>query len=846
MPIHGGAVRRLMALLMAVTLVGSACGNPQPSPSRQPFPVPSAQPTDPQASGAVAPSAGPTEPGPQPSGPAPSGGGLPTDPDAPVIPIPADIAADVAALDAATDREAAMAAARTLLEKSGVVITDDPDAAEPTPAAIYVTTPMLALIADEALSGTRLERATLSDFATTFGGIAGISGDEGYQDLLDEIEFDSDGPAPNPSADPLPPIVDVPFDGVQERVTGMVSTWVGEALAVHAPAEADLTELTSPALYLQAFAAQQDPVLDLREPFLASDLAMDTLELTILMAGMRSMFSWAQDPDILSASGPAESDDDVMGGPATMPAAVPAAASSVGDARTAGAALPVDCDGLKHMIDSFAPLSGFVAARSKESVKFLVKAAIDRLFGAGTWAARNVGNGLKVMSVFFKVLAVTMLYEHAVAKLEINPGFLHKPIGQPRDITAHVVTGIPDAEWNEAKAQRENDPWTFALKRCASFLGLPVTSDLVDVGEGVKSWVVRWEVTSGLGHVLIPASQLVGPGITTQRLERPLKKKDDHSGEDTLTIAVQPEREADHPGREVREPVRICAKVVPREPAGGFKTLISAGFAGVSMAGGTSIQSALVTTIASLLAAWYREVAEIEACEVVNVLFHRPDPGVWRGRIRVEMEKRVDFSSVVREGYDPTTGGPRMVTTEYDQQQVDVTDTFYVSGGEPLPGETSTDLEIHQVTHGIARYRSGQEREGWLHQPCRISEVRENDHYGTWHLTADVRGSLQVGSGGVTINWNASQGDLREAPMDGETAHVLAILQGDCIGEVDETTSNQMFAFPLIASGEVSSVQGQIDPQKPDRVVGSQTFTNFDGTITTKVTWDLRHNGPIR
>jgi hypothetical protein len=187
-----------------------------------------------------------------------------------------------------------------------------------------------------------------------------------------------------------------------------------------------------------------------------------------------------------------------------------------------------------------------------------------------------------------------------------------------------------------------------------------------------------------------------------------------------------------------------------------------------------------------------------------------------------------------------------MVTTNYDQQQVDVTDTLYVSGGEPLPGEVSVDLETHQVTHGIARYRSGMEREGWLYQGCRISEVRDSDHYGTWNTTADGAGSIRVGSGGYTITWSPRHGDLRDAPMDGETAHVLAILEGNCTGERDESESSQGFASPLIASEEVTSVQGQIDPTKPDRLVGSATFTNFDGTITTRVTWNLQHNGPIR
>jgi hypothetical protein len=845
--------RRWIATLLSATLLVTACSSPEPSASRAPGVSPG-----PGASAGV----GPSSP-PRPTGPTASGA-TPTDPSAlPGVDVPAglpdlpaDIVTEVATLDAAATRQAAIAAITTILEGSGVVITDDLDGVDRTPASVYLSAPELALLADESLSGTRLARATFADFATAFGGLAGVGAGDEYYELLDEIDLESDDPAPSPTPDAGPANVDLDLAGVQPRVTAMLSAWVTAALSAHDPSDAELAQLTRPALYLQAFAAQQDPPLDLRQPFAGGDLALDTLETTILVAGLRAMFAYAQAPDFIAAAG--GDADDVMGPavPAAQTAtAVPAArAATAASAASAGggpgpagggeATLPVDCDGLKHLIDSYAPLSGFIAARSKESVKNLIKSTIDALFGAGTWAAQHVGAAFKVAGLLFKVWAVVTLYEHAEVKLELTPGFLHKPIGSPREVTAHVVAGIRDDEWNEAKAQRENDPWTTALKLCGRFLGLPVTSDLVDVGEGVKSWVVRWEVTRGLGHVLIPASQLVGPGITTQRLERPLQKRNDHSGEDRLILQVQPEREADHPGVGHREPVTVCAKVVPREPVGGFKTLLGAGLAGWSMASGASAHSALVTIIGGLLTAWYREVAEIKACEVLNVMFHAPAPGSWHGRIRVETEVRISFSSVLREP-DPGATTIRMTTTNYDERQLDVTDTFYVSGDDPVAGETSSLLEATQFTHGIARYRSGTQRYGRLYQGCLISEVKEEDHYGTWSLQDDVRATISVGSGGYRISWSASQGDLRDAPMPGESAHVLAILDGDCIGERDETQPSEMYAFPVVASDSVTEVEGELDPNQPDRLAGSATFVSDDGTSTTKVTWDLRHNGPI-
>ena len=352
--------------------------------------------------------------------------------------------------------------------------------------------------------------------------------------------------------------------------------------------------------------------------------------MAVLVAGMRAHLAYAQ-AGILEASTP------IVVRAATLPRPAPLSPPQYPGAGCS------DCDQLKQLIDAHVPLvSGQIAIQGKQFVKDAVKGFVDGLFGKGTDLARAVGPAFSALGLLFRVAALVMLYEHAVVKLRIEPGFIHKPIGSPELAAAIVDAGIPDSEWEAAKQNRRDNFWVTALRTCAGFLGLPVTEDLINVGENVKSWVVQWEITEGLGrHARLHEGELSGPGAVAMRIERPLQQANDHAGTDTLAIDVLTETESDHPGTEYTDIVRVCARVVPRAPPDGFKAFLKAGMAGSSLATSASPISAIfkmASLIGDILMGLYREMSTIDACENMNVSYHVAQPMPWRGRITVNWE----------------------------------------------------------------------------------------------------------------------------------------------------------------------------------------------------------------
>ncbi|MET0771631.1 MAG: hypothetical protein ABWZ82_00985, partial [Candidatus Limnocylindrales bacterium] len=159
------------------------------------------------ASGPVAgqdPSSSPSGSPPAASAPSPVGSPIPVAM-APIAAwVPADIAADIDAIRTATTPEDAMAATRTVLERSGVVIAEDPASAVLTPAALSISPGELESMALEAMAGPGTTRATWDRFAVTFGGAAGLTADDAFRDRLDDLDHAS-GPVASPGASgPLP------------------------------------------------------------------------------------------------------------------------------------------------------------------------------------------------------------------------------------------------------------------------------------------------------------------------------------------------------------------------------------------------------------------------------------------------------------------------------------------------------------------------------------------------------------------------------------------------------------------------------------------------------------------
>jgi hypothetical protein len=824
----------LAAALVAV-LVGTGCGSQVQSPR----PADTSRPGD--ATPPPAPSGAAGSPG---VGPAPSSG------PAGDMGVPADIAADVDSLLAATTFEAAMAATRTILERSGVVITEDPTTATPTAAGLYLSDLELRHIADEGRDAARMGRLSFADFASTFGGAAMLPPNDALLAQSGSLDFGvpASTPGPDPNATPAPVRTPAPGEtppprtGANADLTAMprhmatfLTGWVTLAAAQRTTsAEPELQALTAPPLYLQALAARQVDPVDLRAPFDPNALRLGALQLTLLAAGMRATLSYAQaDPAIAGRS------PDLVLASARQP---------IGATEAASQATFSDCDQLKRLLDAQVPIGTIFGLAGKDFIKDMVKGFITGLFGAGTAVVQFVSPAFTALGLLFKVAALVLLYEHARATVTLEPSFMHKPEGQNGLGTARVKAGIPDAEWERAKQERANDFWSTAIRTCARLLGIPVTSDTIDVAESIKNWVVRWEVTKGLGtHVLLPISEVVGAGVVSSRLERPLQRIDDHSGGDILQMDMLPERLADHPGTEYTDPVTVCAHVVPRHPPGFFKTFLSAGFAGRSLASGGALSvSSLAGLLGELLTAFYREVSTIDSCESMSVSYHVPGPAEWRGRITVEYFSRTEetSSSVETEGWGSGPYGEPAMGLSNKKRSTQVTETFYVGGTEEA-GEAKGYVSIagRSATQGFLNVFDYQWSEGYT-SACHYQREYIEDGGGAWNLSSDARGSILLyGDGKYEIGVNGAFRPDEILLPSTQTEEIVNLGSDRCTPH-PQSTELPLFVSEPTARGD--RITGQLDPTNPGtRLAGSQT-TVWDEHSYSVITWDLNHEGPIR
>ncbi len=466
--------RRPLAVLMAIVV--AACGNtvvPTPTRPADVRPTPT--------------TAGPT------AAASPSATGAPAATDAPPSPadlatLPPDIVAAVDRVVGASSDAERSAAVEAMLVSIGVTVSADAGAAAQTPAGIVIAPEELEVIAAEA--GRRdVHRATLAEFATTFGGMSLLPPNEALA---------ADLPAgwPEVAAKGVAGSAEVRLSSLPARVASVINDWVATSLSEHGSPEPALVTLTTAPLLLAELSRRRPEPIDLSKPFSAGDVRLGWLEITILVAGMRSMLAGAQATGIASGS---------TGSPH-------------------GIALIADtpCDNLKSMIDSRVPLATTaIGSFVGDQIKGFIQGFVNGLFGEASAFAQGVSRAFKVLGVIFRVQALILLYSESTARMEMAPASYHKPDGANSTARATVVAGIPDPAWQAAQQARQLSPFATALRTCARFIGLPVWQDLVDVGDSMSGWKVQWEVRQGGGHIQIPTrNQFSGSGAG--RLERPL------------------------------------------------------------------------------------------------------------------------------------------------------------------------------------------------------------------------------------------------------------------------------------------------------------------------------------
>jgi hypothetical protein len=740
--------------------------------------------------------------------------------------LPADIVAAVdLLLGAGTDAERTEAAS-AMLASVGVTISDD-EAAEPEANAGVVLDPAeVASMAREAADRT-LGRATLADFAESFGGMALLPPNEA---LAGELPDDWDDVPPNEDEVGTDTSAEVQLAPLPSRLATVMSAWVASAVAAHASTDPDLVELTNAPLLLAELARRRAVTLDITQPFDANEMRLGSLEMTMLIAGFRGMLTGVEASGIASLSG-----DDTI---------VLAAHEADPFQETAPLAQPTPCDNLKQMLNSRVPLaSTVIKGYVGDQIKGFIQNFVNALFGAASDFAQNVARSFKILGILLKVQALALLYSDSVAKVEMDPTEFHKPDGSVSTAGATVTAGIDDGAWEAAKAERAASPFSTALRVCARHIGLPVWQDLVDVGDAIDGWQVGWSIRQGSQHVQINArEQFWGPGAVPGRQEKPLSRVNDHSGNDRLSYEVLPERREDHPGTEMREPVQVCAAVYPKAPPSGIGTILSAGTAGASLAGGSYF--GLVGVITSLLTAWISTVHGIEGCGVATVSFHVPTPGTWHGTVTVNTELQESFSTSSRT-YDP---GTRITTlgTHSERTSIDVYDRFFVGGDDDPSGMGYAALDGRVYTNGAGTHEEGSSLiDDWSYTCGKFDKVDSERSGGGWYF--DGEGSVSVGlypDGKYTLDIYSRAEPGEEILLPGEHTSEWSASEAGCPAGTDESNA-PMYPPYTSASALLSRIEGQVDPEDPGNVLrGQDSFTNFDGSVTT-VTWSLVHDGPI-
>lgn len=792
--------RRVLAALCVVVLAG--CASPAPSIA------PAGSPGQPQPSTGTGPSS-PAAATTAPASASPSG--VPSADD----PLPQDIVGGIDAIVDAPTLEQAMAATRIVLERSGVVVTDDPASAPPSPAGIYVGTDQLATMAHEAQSRAGLSHVTFAEFAVTFGGLALLPPNDGLLARLPEP-----GATPDPGTDLT---TELKLDQQPLRLAAVVTSWVNRSLDSYPGEDPIVTALTAPAIYLAELARRQNDPIDLRQPFNPTHLELGSLDVTLLIAGLRTA---------IRAAAPAS----------TLGSRFVLARSTVGDGtpRAIGDVDLPACEELRRLIDARVPLLTEVYAfTGNEVIKSLGEAVIKDIFESAP-LSKAFAPVFEALGVLFRVQALWMLFRHTEVTLEIEPAALHKSTGVNAPAAAMLVAGISDAEWEKAKKDRDSSPFAAQLKACARAMGIPVTTDLVDVGDATSTWRVAWELRDGAAHAQFEGCQFIPScdrnAVAAGRLERSLSKRSDHSAQDTVILEIKPEKETDHPGEEKTAPVRVCAHVRTDKPPD-LGTFLNVGTVGTFGPGGIA---SLASSVSNILLGWWQFVFTLDACAKTDVSFHVPLPGDWKGTIKINFEFQESSTITTKSA----------VYTH--RRSTDITDTFYVGGSDKGSDGSGAGirLDARQYTQGGDVVLDTQDAVFSNASGCRYTSAWTWDAGGSWNFDADAQVWIVLKPDGQYQLVIGTGSPPEEILLPGTDTKVLTDNGSvyECQGFGTFTSDSPLTPNGIVATGNGGLIEGRLDPANPgSELKGRMSFRDSnDLRYVITMEWQLtRVSGPI-
>lgn len=440
-------------------------------------------------------------------------------------------------------------------------------------------------------------------------------------------------------------------------------------------------------------------------------------------------------------------------------------------------------------------------------------------FSEGT--AQEFGKALSALSIASRLLKLVALYSQAQVAVTVGDNPIHAPSTSEAKKTDvfRAQAGVSDRDWQAYQQAMTSSDVVRGLRDCFRDFGLPVLSDLGDIGKEAKDWHVEWRLQGPPDRVRINADDntFVHPGF----LRVNMKPDGDHSAAALFTVEILPEKGKTHSGPEKQATAVASAALHTAKPPS-ISVWVNA------VKGGLGNILALSSALVELCAGWIEEMLPPKAYASLAVDYHEGAGAAWTGRITYRMTKMLE--SIESGRFDERTA--------YMNYHVDFyhsTATVNVGGGGL---SAKTQLEEIWDLEGVATVvlREDHLTDNWREKEYPKTGIatffEKNSHMMNAGGTGPVTGRLMISNDGTyTLTFEP----LPE--VTGETETQWDYWWENNPGVEDE--HHEKYSDPKSASGPDIYIGGKMDPKKPGLLSGRYEVKEPNGETIT-VTWNLK------
>lgn len=307
-----------------------------------------------------------------------------------------------------------------------------------------------------------------------------------------------------------------------------------------------------------------------------------------------------------------------------------------------------------------------IGIAATEEVSSTLGHVLKQLFGEAL--AESLSTAAEALGVVNKLMRLVQAFRLSTFNLTLetaNP--VRKPTPSQGKVTGQLraLVQVDPQAYRDATAQ---GPAATAesrvLRDCLGALGLPTTTNAVDVAGMVDSWRVTWAIERGGGSQVLWDQGQVGDILS--RTERRLTRASPTSAQDELRFQVLPQASEFTVGRE-RERLAVFRATLRRGSAPDLTTLYGSGKAGALAAVGSGLGAVLGLTNAmtDLLTSALLEYASPSAFVTQRLI--EIEPAGWHGPYRVTRRSHdVSSSDAWTDGIGKSSRAETRVADEFN------------------------------------------------------------------------------------------------------------------------------------------------------------------------------------